>query len=360
MMRSTLLGTVTAIGILTFGHKAKGGEFILDRIHKDAEKWLYEDIRETVSDHDPHLKVQQGLDGTHASTFICVMAQSAFVSLIIGWLDHFISAQDRDVDVDEWNFLAAGCNSGWHRASTFGMVLSMCLNRLVWPDASRRFNAQAFQCQQLWGRGPVNSMMDQVVDWAFDPFGLMPGGRDASHASLFGYSLSLQNRAASENWKMLVVWVDAFNTTMLNKVAKGPTPPGVPPPLPLEPRTSSATSAASRVLTPPPRPPRGQKRAAEDIDAVDGDDNDDEVDSVSKLPWGGVFDPQQWSSILAKLGVAEGARLQLVLLSQASSEGLRRANWIVSQVCDGTAKKPTPFVYRACQNERQKLGLADA
>ena len=268
-MASTRLGTVTAIGILTFGHKAKGGEFILDRIHRGAEKWLYEDIRETVSDHDPHLKVQQGLDGTHASTFICVMAQSAFVSLIIGWLEYVISAQDRDLDVDEWNLIAAGCNSGWHRASTFGMVLLMCLNRLVWPDASRRFNAQAFQCQQLWGRGPVNSMMDQVVYWARDSFGLMPGGHDASHDSLFGYSMSLQNRVASENWKILVGWVDAFNTTQISKVAQGPPQPGVPPPPPLEPPPSSATSAASSVPKPPPPPPRGQKRAAEVLDVVE-------------------------------------------------------------------------------------------
>ena len=292
-----------AIGVLTFGHKQRGEADIAHRIEQDDERWLYEDIRKTVTDKDRNNKVQQGVDGSNTSTFVCVMSQSAFLTMVIFWLQYFIDAQDRGDDPNEYNLLAAGCNSGWHRASTFGMVLVMCLNRLVWPDLTRRFNAQAFQVQQLWSRGPINALIDTVVDWARSPFGTMPGGHDQDHTTLFGYSSSLQNRACSDNWNYLMSWVDAFNTKAINSVkAKlGPRPPqtlppshslaGVPPPPALVAAASSATSA-STVPTPPPPPPRPLNRANVEVEAdqrvIDACNNDDYDDHLANLPCGDV------------------------------------------------------------------------
>ena len=292
-----------AIGVLTFGHKQRGEADVMKRISDNDERWLYEDIRKHVTDKDVNNKVQPGVDGSHASTFVCVMSQSAFVTMIIWWLQYFIDAQIRGDDPNEYNLLAAGCNSGWHRASTFGMVLVMCLNRLVWPDLTRRFNAQAFQVQQLRSRGPINALIDTVVDWARSPFGTMPGGHDQDHTTLFGYSSSLQNRACSDNWNYLMSWVDAFNTKAINSVkAKlGPRPPqtlppshslaGVPPPPALVAAASSATSA-STVPTPPPPPPRPLNRANVEVEAdqrvIDACNNDDYDDHLANLPCGDV------------------------------------------------------------------------
>ena len=354
-----------AIGVLTFGHKQRGEADVMKRVSDNDERWLYEDIRKHVTDKDVNNKVQPGVDGSHASTFVCVMSQSAFVTMIIWWLQYFIDAQIRGDDPNEYNLLAAGCNSGWHRASTFGMVLVMCLNRLVWPDVTRRFNAQAFQVQQLWSHGPINALIDTVVDWSKSPFGMMTGGHDQDHNTLFGYSLALQNRQCSDNWNYLLSWVDAFNESAVNsvKAKMGPRPPQTPPPqhevVGVPPPPPSVASSSS-VPQPPPPPTRPHKRTkVDDVEKVVEVEGDHGEDHVANLPWGGKFDPKNWSAILTKLDVSEGAQLQLVLLSQLSEAGLRRANWIVSQVCDGIAKKPTPFVYRACQNERKSIGFED-
>ena len=142
------------IAVIGFGHAYRAGH--LERIEAlcrtvGKERVVRMDLRDVLKDPHNMLKANgvQG-DGTHGQTQIAVISQPEFVEAIHQSfhlvIDRLWECGERHTDPSSCLLgvvVAAGCNSGQHRAEVFRRTLSELLNSVEF-DGLRVFNCCDF------------------------------------------------------------------------------------------------------------------------------------------------------------------------------------------------------------------------
>ena len=112
--------TPTPIVIVTYGHQHQMSKHIESRIMNGFAQskayWL--DLRSELKDPLHENQVQYQHDAAHDETINAVFAQEQFPRLLVDTLEEVVKT--------ELNIVIAKCNTGHHRADTFGKGVPGC------------------------------------------------------------------------------------------------------------------------------------------------------------------------------------------------------------------------------------------
>ena len=195
-----------AIAIVTSGSKGQTATYIKHCVATSRETvaWDVRDLRDILSNPVYSEGVKHEIDGNHGDTQIAVYCQREFPVLICKSLQSFCIGQTESLEHDF-------CNSGFHRASTYGMAITECLNSIVNADGSRAYNAQHFPMHRMTKNQQVDSGIESAIAWAQQPWKVMMMVHPADRSKLYAYQATSTRRDASTSFEMIWDFVDRIN-----------------------------------------------------------------------------------------------------------------------------------------------------
>ena len=379
------------IGIIGFGHASRTGH----RKHIDdlcrtlgSHRVVRMDLRDLLTDPYSMLKMNgvQG-DGTHEQTQKAVISQPEFVEAIDHSFHHLIDkllecGQRHQGDPSSRLIgvvIAAGCNSGQHRAEVFRRCLSELLNSVKF-DGLRVFNCCDFSMLGCKTEDNFVNRVEMPERWIKEPWKVVKAV--VQEDSWCEANIS-RDWAAYDNFKKIWSFAESFQENYgegLRSVLEiydpdrfkdehheprgvwrrhEPQPPRYPPSAKTVPKAQvkqhpgHILGSSSRArLTPIGQATFGRSgKSVEQDELVATDEQAEEEEHIWKKRRVGLdidkwrvleWDPKAWTSVLVERGMDSHVQKHFFLLAQYGEIGKWRANQLVSKMIDPGFHKDNP------------------
>ena len=363
------------------------------------------DLRKVLDNPADDISVKRGCDATDSATVLKVYSQIEFADTIITKLQLVMDKADLLV-------MVACCNSGFHRADTYGRTLMSCLNAIT-DTNGRLFNVMHFPLIRARSPRDIGGQIKAAMDWVEGPWREQ---ETVTEDMRFAMSAVKQRKAAWQTFDDIWKYVDETNAWLnqpprefeqdqeeapeevievepeLEEAERSPSPkrfkaalepqtikptpkpgfrkeaasqPGKIKPVPKPP----ASPPAWRV---PPPPPPAQKSSSTGAAASSQGEHEPwvhepwQTQDLSSLPrvhepWQTLdFNIENWVDTLEEADVDGTSMKELFLLAQLSDEGAYEANRIISKIlkkkADGVAlRNASAFVHTAVQGARNAM-----
>lgn len=351
-----------------------------------AEDWLHIPLYSLMSDRVEGEQVYCGHDATDPLTLLAIYSVPNFPTVVLDYVQSFHIESERG---DGSDLVNPECNSGCHRASTYGHTFTEVLNSLEDGRGKRLYNAQLFALTSYSQRPAMVNQVNHAVEWTTRENARVMAGGATDRSTKFGYNLVCQRAAAEKHFNEIWDWVDDFNaeqTAMARQEDReaerqedreaepaetepsqsaylAPIVPSAAPmpasPVqrqrsrsPFRPRglSAKATVLKAKLPKPPSCPPPGQMAARESRDTKIVE---------TRPPWAEITSDTDvaecWWDVLNDAGVDETAMKGLFGLAQSSEQGRYSAFGIMAKLwkkhADGESiARPSAFVWKCVKN----------
>ena len=190
--------------VVTFGMRHKMAEYIVEWTEHLASKkdLCAEDLRQSLKDPLKDNQVQHEMDASNAQTFVAVMAQPHFPSVVKKCLQKL---SDDSVDV-----IVGMCKSGFHRADTFGRVTMAAGNCVLDEYGEHALTVLHVPLIKCTKRDTIDGAFNQIMSFLEDPWlDGFPFG--VQRHNQFGYGFAQSSREAFKNFNEIWDCVEAWN-----------------------------------------------------------------------------------------------------------------------------------------------------
>ena len=164
--------------------------------------WNEVPLWKTMKDPLRDEQVRKDEDCSYDMTVISVFSQDRFVMEIWEAVEMCVRDRSQPSEFQEGTFINAICQSGNHRASTFGKTLVTVLNAMLDGDGNRMFNACWFPTHRITKPDPALKAYESAKRWVLSPWETADAGPGviSSRSKYWGYNQCMQREAAMTNW----------------------------------------------------------------------------------------------------------------------------------------------------------------